>query len=84
MTIATDQSKVIAGVKADQWTRIYRRMVMIREFEEQVNELQMRALMPGLAHLYEVEAGSSPCARIQGGAGSGVESPAASASRMAL
>jgi len=26
--------------------------VMIREFEEQVNELYMRALMPGLAHLY--------------------------------
>jgi len=71
MTMATDQSKVIAGVKADQWTRIYRRMVMIREFEEQVNELHMRALMPGLAHLYEVEASSSPCARIQGVAGSG-------------
>jgi len=27
-------------------------MVMIREFEEQVNELYTRALMPGLAHLY--------------------------------
>src|SRR5438874_5167974 len=52
MTIATDQSKVIEGVKADHWTRIYRRMVMIREFEDQVNELYMRALMPGLAHLY--------------------------------
>ncbi len=52
MTIATDQSKVIEGVKAEQWTRIYRRMVMIREFEEQVNELYIRALMPGLAHLY--------------------------------
>ena len=55
MTIATDQSKVIQGVQADQWTRIYRRMVMIREFEEQVNELYMRALMPGLAHLYSGE-----------------------------
>jgi pyruvate dehydrogenase E1 component alpha subunit len=32
--------------------RMYRRMVMIREFEEQVNELYTRALMPGLAHLY--------------------------------
>jgi acetoin:2,6-dichlorophenolindophenol oxidoreductase subunit alpha len=52
MTIATDQSKVIGGVKAEQWTRMYRRMVMIREFEEQVNELYTRALMPGLAHLY--------------------------------
>ena len=52
MTTATDQSRVIEGVKAEQWTRIYRRMVMIREFEEQVNELYTRALMPGLAHLY--------------------------------
>lgn len=52
MTIATDQAKVIEGVKAEQWMRIYRRMVMIREFEEQVNELYTRALMPGLAHLY--------------------------------
>jgi pyruvate dehydrogenase E1 component alpha subunit len=32
--------------------RMYRRMVMIRLFEEQVNELYTRALMPGLAHLY--------------------------------
>jgi TPP-dependent pyruvate/acetoin dehydrogenase alpha subunit len=31
---------------------MYRRMVMIRLFEEQVNELYTRALMPGLAHLY--------------------------------
>src|SRR5947208_9913295 len=52
MTIATDQSKVIEGVKADHWTRIYRQMLAIRVFEERVNELYMRALMPGLAHLY--------------------------------
>ncbi len=52
MTIATHQTKVIEGVKAEQWVRIFRRMVMIREFEEQVNELYTRALMPGLAHLY--------------------------------
>src|SRR5205085_2333304 len=52
MSIATDQARVIEGVKAEQWVRIYRRMVMIREFEEQVNELYTRALMPGLAHLY--------------------------------
>jgi pyruvate dehydrogenase E1 component alpha subunit len=31
---------------------MYRRMVMIRLFEEKVNELYTRALMPGLAHLY--------------------------------
>jgi TPP-dependent pyruvate/acetoin dehydrogenase alpha subunit len=52
MTIATDQPRVIDGVRAEQWIRIYRRMVMIREFEENVNELYTRALMPGLAHLY--------------------------------
>ena len=52
MTIATDQARVVEGVKAEQWMRIYRRMAMIREFEEQVNELYTRALMPGLAHLY--------------------------------
>src|SRR2546423_13983756 len=52
MTIATDQSKAKVEVKTEQWMRMYRRMVMIREFEEQVNELYTRALMPGLAHLY--------------------------------
>jgi len=52
MTIATDQSKTKAEVKTEQWIRMYRRMVMIREFEDQVNELYTRALMPGLAHLY--------------------------------
>src|SRR5437016_5714202 len=31
---------------------MYRRMLMIRVFEEQVNDLYTRALMPGLAHLY--------------------------------
>ena len=52
MSVATDQARVVDGLKAEQWMRIYRRMVMIREFEEQVNELYTRALMPGLAHLY--------------------------------
>jgi pyruvate dehydrogenase E1 component alpha subunit len=52
MTIATDQSKANASVGVEQWTRMYRRMMMIRLFEEQVNELYTRALMPGLAHLY--------------------------------
>jgi len=31
---------------------MYRQMMAIRLFEEQVNDLYMRALMPGLAHLY--------------------------------
>jgi len=52
MTIATDQSKTKVEAKTEHWLRMYRRMVMIREFEEQVNELYTRALMPGLAHLY--------------------------------
>jgi len=46
---------VPAGVSAEKWLRIYRRMQMIRLFEEQVNELYTRALMPGLAHLYTGE-----------------------------
>jgi pyruvate dehydrogenase E1 component alpha subunit len=32
--------------------RFYRQMVAIRLFEERVNDLYTRALMPGLAHLY--------------------------------
>lgn len=39
----------------DKWLRAYRQMVRIRLFEEQVNELYTRALMPGLAHLYSGE-----------------------------
>jgi pyruvate dehydrogenase E1 component alpha subunit len=39
----------------DKWLRAYRQMVRIRLFEEQVNDLYTRALMPGLAHLYSGE-----------------------------
>jgi acetoin:2,6-dichlorophenolindophenol oxidoreductase subunit alpha len=52
MTVTADQSKKNSRVAADKWLRAYRRMLMIRLFEEQVNELYTRALMPGLAHLY--------------------------------
>jgi TPP-dependent pyruvate/acetoin dehydrogenase alpha subunit len=52
MKVATDLSKAGSAVGVEQWIRMYRRMVMIRLFEEQVNELYTRALMPGLAHLY--------------------------------
>lgn len=52
MTIATDKSAANSQTKAAQWMRMYRQMVSIRLFEEQVNELYTRALMPGLAHLY--------------------------------
>jgi TPP-dependent pyruvate/acetoin dehydrogenase alpha subunit len=36
----------------EQWVRMYRRMLTIRRFDEEVNELYTRALMPGLAHMY--------------------------------
>jgi TPP-dependent pyruvate/acetoin dehydrogenase alpha subunit len=52
MTIAMDMSKTNAGQDVEQLLRMYRKMWMIRLFEEQVNELYTRALMPGLAHLY--------------------------------
>ena len=41
----------------DLWLRMYRQMMAIRLFEERVNDLYMRALMPGLAHLYIGEEG---------------------------
>jgi pyruvate dehydrogenase E1 component alpha subunit len=39
-------------VSAVDWLALYRGMVTIRLFEEQVNELYRGAKMPGLAHLY--------------------------------
>jgi len=41
-----------AAVDATQLLRFYRQMLSIRLFEERVNDLYTRALMPGLAHLY--------------------------------
>src|SRR5437879_7100080 len=52
MTTAIDRSKTYSEIEAEQGLRMYRRMLMIRVFEEQVNDLYTRALMPGLAHLY--------------------------------
>jgi TPP-dependent pyruvate/acetoin dehydrogenase alpha subunit len=52
MTTAANQLKTNTGISAEKWLGAYRRMLMIRLFEEQVNELYTRALMPGLAHLY--------------------------------
>jgi TPP-dependent pyruvate/acetoin dehydrogenase alpha subunit len=52
MTIATDKSEANSAIGVEKWIRMYRQMVSIRLFEEQVNELYTRALMPGLAHLY--------------------------------
>src|SRR5271155_4617016 len=54
MTTVSDPTKTSAGAGAgvDKWLRVYRQMMAIRLFEENVNELYTRALMPGLAHLY--------------------------------
>lgn len=41
-----------AAISAEQALRMYRQMLAIRLFEERVNDLYTRALMPGLAHLY--------------------------------
>jgi TPP-dependent pyruvate/acetoin dehydrogenase alpha subunit len=57
--VTTAVSKSEAGAatisEREKWLRAYRQMVRIRLFEEQVNELYTRALMPGLAHLYSGE-----------------------------
>jgi acetoin:2,6-dichlorophenolindophenol oxidoreductase subunit alpha len=52
MTIATGRPEAEPEIAVEKWLRIYRSMVAIRLFEEQVNDLYIRALMPGLAHLY--------------------------------
>jgi TPP-dependent pyruvate/acetoin dehydrogenase alpha subunit len=44
-----------AALSKDQLLHMYRRMYSIREFEEHANDLYLRALMPGLTHLYEGE-----------------------------
>jgi pyruvate dehydrogenase E1 component alpha subunit len=55
MTTAVDPSKPFSNIDSDHLMRMYRRMIMIRLFEEQANDLYTRALMPGLAHLYSGE-----------------------------
>ena len=58
MTTATSkpvEHAAPAETEKDKWLRAYRQMVRIRLFEEQVNELYTRAIMPGLAHLYSGE-----------------------------
>jgi acetoin:2,6-dichlorophenolindophenol oxidoreductase subunit alpha len=53
MTTATSPAKDPAlDIGQDKLVRLYRQMVAIRLFEERVNDLYTRALMPGLAHLY--------------------------------
>src|SRR5579862_8655305 len=52
MTTAVHVSKSDSRTAAELHLHMYRRMLMIRLFEEHVNDLYTRALMPGLAHLY--------------------------------
>src|ERR1700735_3076178 len=57
MTTATSENNLShePATQKEKWPRPYRQMVSIRLFEEQVNEVYTRALMPGLAHLYSGE-----------------------------
>src|SRR5271165_2685555 len=52
MSTAVNHIGAEVRVTKEKMLQMYRRMQMIRQFEEQVNELYTRALMPGLAHLY--------------------------------
>jgi len=51
-TVAANDKAVAKKGDAEKWLGAYRRMTAIRAFEEQVNDLYTRAIMPGLAHLY--------------------------------
>ena len=55
MSTATQRPEVNSTLGKEQLLRMYRRMYSIREFEEHANDLYLRALMPGLTHLYEGE-----------------------------
>jgi pyruvate dehydrogenase E1 component alpha subunit len=54
VTTAANRSQT-ATLSVELALQMYRQMVAIRLFEEHVNNLYMRALMPGLAHLYTGE-----------------------------
>ena len=55
MTTVLQHADVASSLGADRLLAMYRKMAAIRAFEEQVNQLYTRALMPGLAHLYSGE-----------------------------
>lgn len=52
MTIATRSAQLEPSIDAARGLQMYAQMLQIRAFEEKVNELYTRAIMPGLAHLY--------------------------------
>jgi acetoin:2,6-dichlorophenolindophenol oxidoreductase subunit alpha len=55
VSTVSDAAKTESLSQVDLGLRFYRQMVRIRLFEEQVNDFYLRALMPGLAHLYSGE-----------------------------
>jgi acetoin:2,6-dichlorophenolindophenol oxidoreductase subunit alpha len=48
----TSEAPAESALDVELGIRMYRRMLTIRRFDEEVNELYTRALMPGLAHMY--------------------------------
>ena len=53
MTTATKMATdATVQIGKEKLLRLYEQMIAIRLFEERVNDLYTRALMPGLAHLY--------------------------------
>src|SRR6476469_2207352 len=52
MTTAASKKSADLQIGTERLIHMYRQMVAIRLFEERVNDLYTRALMPGLAHLY--------------------------------
>src|SRR5579862_3397766 len=55
MSMVVDQSKGLSKEEAGRCLRMLRQMLKIRAFEDQANQLYLRALMPGLTHLYAGE-----------------------------
>src|SRR5271156_4867205 len=55
MTTTANPPEANTAIPTERAFHMYRQMVAIRLFEEQVNDLYTRAIMPGLAHLYEGE-----------------------------
>jgi len=52
MTKKTQGATNSKTVDVEHWLHAYEQMVKIREFEEKANELYLKAIMPGLTHLY--------------------------------
>src|SRR5438132_11282080 len=55
MSMVVDRSKGLSKDEVAQCLRMLRQMTKIRSFEDQANQLYLRALMPGLTHLYAGE-----------------------------